>query len=196
MNCEQVQVENRRLPKLVLSNLPAELPKCFVPLRLRDHGHKVIQYAQALHWLKKSGFEEARQAKFQLYKRDGSSPQQSAPVNLDIIARWSLDPFALVSLQLLLFLNCARLNPRAYGWIGAVVGNIKLSEFDKDTCSRWWLLARDLFRRVCPHPEALPSLAPLLTARSLRTRAKKRRFFMLRLKQRFNAFAPPSAKYR
>lgn len=189
-----VEVVDRCLPKLILSNLPTELPACSVELRLRHHGHKVIQYVQALHWLAEAGFDEAQQALSQLRSGKSSKLQQNAPVDLDKIARWSLDPFALVSLQLLLFLNCARLNPTAYGWVGAVVGN--MSDFNEDTCPLWWRYANDLFYRVCPHPEALRSLSPLMTAPSLVTRTKKRKFFLLRLKQRFTAFAPPPAKYR
>lgn len=193
---DRVPQVSRCLPNLILSNLPAELPACSVPPRLRAHGHKVIQYTYALHWLAEAGFDEARQALAQFRTARASQLQQSAPVDLDKIARWSLDPFALVSLQLLLFINCVRLNPSAYGWFGAVVRDTKLSEFDTDTCPRWWVFGKDIFHKVCAHPEDLPTLSPLLTAGSLSTRAKKRKFFMLRLKQRFHAFAPPPPQCR
>jgi hypothetical protein len=183
-------------PKLVLSNLAIELPASRVPTRISNQGHKAVQYWRALEWLKRAGIVEAQQAQSRLIKQRSSRVQDFVAIDLDKIARWRLDPFALVSLQLLLFLDSARLNPQSYGHYGSEIENYKLPEFDTETHVQWWLFAKDIVMRVCPTPETEPGFQSLLSLPSLNTGVKKRKFFMWRLKQRFEAFAPPAARYR
>ena len=183
-------------PNLILANLPPELPASRLPRRLRVHGPKVIQYAYALNWLAKAGFAEARQANLRLRKGNGSKPQASAAVDLDKIARWSVDEFSLVALQLILFLDSARLNPSSYGRIGLVIHGLKLREFDVNTCSQWWRLAKATLPNAQLESEALAGLALLMPPSAVRSIPEQRKFFLRRLKQRFYAFAPTPEQYR
>ena len=183
-----------RLPKLILDNLPSELPASPVPERIRKHGHNAVQYAQAVDWLANAGFEEAQQGRTNLYKSSEAELQRNALANLDEVSRWKLDSFALVALQLLLFLNCARLKPNKYATVG--LWTTGLSGFHDDSKNRWWSFAVDIFHRVCKNPESLPSFTAQLILPSVCTPAQKRSYFMSCLKHRFDGFAPPPPAYR
>jgi hypothetical protein len=210
--------ENRSAEVVVLTRGRWQLVRRFqeqyrpldpVPSDISRLGPKPQEYTIALINLAQQGCEAAALALRQLNtqaRRAKTLDVRTAlkliaqsgavPVDLHPMAQWKTDSFALIALQLVLWIWRERNQPHRWRarclphWAGCSSWEMLESRFDRDSQPHWYFLAQHEFRETYPHPERLPEFNTLVTAQASRRNEQLMHSYIVnRIHQRFRAFS-------
>lgn len=165
----------------------------------------MVEYATALVCLSDVGCREAKIA-WRLLKseieKNQASPVKTVlkgiereeitpPLRLDPGARWKMDAFGLLALELLLWVWQARLNPSMYGGYGDCA-RLSLRPFNDESAKEWWGFIRWIMTTFYPRPQQVAELRRLVTALSYKGDTYKEYAYIVRkLRERLESFAIP-----
>lgn len=175
-------------------------------------GTYALRYAEALARLSAEGSQDAEYALRLLMNKARENQnclskdlwraidcESVVPLELSRSARWKMDGFGLVALQILLCLWKSRRNFNhdsiyslgddhdSYGIHAYYIG-----PFHSDSAAAWWELALNTFTDFYRHPEQLPGLASCVKGPSAnRSPSARRNYIIRKVRERFVNFAPP-----